>query len=64
MELFQREGMIVQTELNRKRFYELANWARVDFVYEVCYEFQGIQMIEKKIKGVLIKGVCQKCDDK
>lgn len=64
MELFQKEGIIVQTELNRKRFYELANRARAYFVCEVCHEFQDIQMpkIGKKIKSVLIKGVCQKCD--
>lgn len=65
MELFQKEGIIVQTELNRKRFYELADRARAYFVCEVCCEFQDIQMpkIGKKIKSVLIKGVCQKCDD-
>ncbi|WP_027326980.1 transcriptional repressor [Helicobacter pametensis] len=65
MELFEKEGIVVKTELDRKGFYELADRVRAYFVCEVCHEFQNIQMpkLDGKIKSVLVKGVCQKCDE-
>lgn len=65
MELFEREGIVVRTELNRKGFYELADRVGAYFVCEVCHEFQNMQMpsIKGRVKSVLAKGVCQKCDE-
>lgn len=66
MELFEKEGIVIRTEIERKGFYELANKARAYFVCEVCKEISNISMPKiksGKVKSVLIKGVCEKCDE-
>lgn len=65
MELFEREGIVIRTEIERKGFYELASKARAYFVCEVCKEISNISIpeIKGKVKSVLIKGVCEKCDE-
>lgn len=66
MELFEKEGIVIRSEMNRKGFYELADRARAYFVCEVCHKFENIQMmptIKGRVKSILIKGVCQKCDE-
>lgn len=66
MELFEKEGIVIRTEIERKGFYELANKAKAYFVCEVCKEISNISMPKiksGKVKSVLIKGVCEKCDE-
>lgn len=66
MELFEKEGIVIRTEIERKGFYELASKARAYFVCEVCKEISNISMPKiksGKVKSVLIKGVCEKCDE-
>lgn len=66
MELFEKEGIVVRTEIGRKRFYELASKAKAYFVCEVCHEISNVAMPkiqEGRVKSVLIKGVCRKCEE-
>lgn len=66
MELFEKEGIVIRTEIERKGFYELANKAKAYFVCEICKEISNISMPKiksGKVKSVLIKGVCEKCDE-
>lgn len=65
MELFEKEGLVITTEIERKRFYELATKAKAYFVCEVCKEISNVTMpciTSGKVKSVLIKGICQKCE--
>ena len=44
MELFEKEGIVIRTEIERKGFYELANKAKAYFVCEVCKEISNVAM--------------------
>ena len=66
MELFEKEGIVIRTEIERKGFYELANKAKAYFVCEVCKEISNVPIPPinaGKVKSVLIKGICQKCEE-
>ncbi|MCW1360478.1 transcriptional repressor [Campylobacter sp. US33a] len=65
MELFEKSGIVIKTELNRKSFYELAKCAKAHFICDVCHKMSDVKMpkIKGKIKSVLIKGICENCED-
>ncbi len=65
MELFEKNGIVIKSELNRKSFYELANQAKAHFVCDVCHVISDIKMpkIKGVVKSVVVKGICEKCED-
>ncbi len=64
MDLFEKNNVVIKSEMNRKFFYELAKHAKAHFVCDMCHKISDIQMpeIKGKIKSVLIKGICESCD--
>ncbi len=64
MELFEKNNIVIKSELQRKFFYELADMAKAHFVCDVCHEIKDVEVppIKGKVKSVLIKGVCEECD--
>lgn len=69
MELFEKEGIVTRTEINRRFFYELAEKTNAHFVCDVCHKITDFTMPEVgsyeskgRIKSLLAKGICQDCD--
>ncbi|MBF7067053.1 transcriptional repressor [Campylobacter volucris] len=65
MELFEKKGIVNKNQLDRKSFYELADHAKAHFICDVCHEISDVKMPKVKgtIKSVVIKGICQKCEN-
>lgn len=65
MQNFERLGLIISSENNRKNFFELAEHAKAYFVCEHCHKMQEIpvpKIKQKHIKSVIVKGICDECE--
>lgn len=66
IELFETKNIIVKTENNHKNYYELANETKAYFVCDICKQMINIKVPKindvSKVKSVIIKGICKKCN--
>lgn len=66
IELFEKHGIVVKSQNNRKNFYELGSGAKAYFICDVCHKVKSIDIPNlkdvKSIKSVVVKGVCDECE--
>jgi len=65
IELFEKANIVIKSEIERKFFYELAQHAKAHFVCDVCHQITDVKMpkVKGRIKSVVIKGVCESCEE-
>ncbi|MSN96264.1 transcriptional repressor [Campylobacter sp. FMV-PI01] len=64
LKLFEDKEILISSENNGKKFYELTNHAKAYFICDRCKKIEEISMPNlnlKSVKSVVVKGTCDEC---
>lgn len=66
IELFESNNLLLKIEINGKGYYKLNTGSNALFVCDICHHTKGIDLPKidnLHINSVLIKGVCDECEE-